>query len=342
MKKTTTFFTLILAITFLVFLSSCEKDENGVDSVNNAPVMDSLTADPGSGLVDLEETSTLTVYAHDPDNDPLEFTWDATAGNFDTTGGTTVIWTAPDEALQSTIIVWASDGVASVDTSYTFYYDNFAPGPPEIDSIYATPAHIYVAAAGSPDQWFIELFARIADGSADSRVIRVTAEPPSGTILNLRDDGIDPDPVADDNEFTGFPGSHTMVVDTGWVEFIATNQYYENAVDSFHIDVLCDSLPTVVPPDSLIGDIYGYASGAPVFAWNSYSGAEYFTISISDMEYNYIWQPTAQLTDTTAAYNFDYSATLVQLALNQDYIFHLRVDKGNSWAKREQIIRRIE
>ena len=332
----------VLVLSISLFFFSCDEGGNGTDSTNSAPIISDITANPASGLVDLEETSTLTVTASDPDGDELEYNWgDATtAGDFDTTGGATVVWTAPDEALPSTVIVWVSDGVVSVDTSYTFDYSAFAPGAPVIDSVYATPAHIYVATAGTPDQWFLELFAEIADGSALSHVIRVTAEPPSGQIFNLCDNGVGPDPVADDYEFNGFPGSTTKL-DTGWVNFSALNQYYEEAVDSFFIDQLCDSLPTVVAPDSVVGDIYCYNTGTPQFVWNTFSGAENYQISLSRMDYTYIWQPTEAISDTTKLYNYDGSATLIQLEINTDYIFHLRVDKGNSWAKREQIIRRI-
>jgi hypothetical protein len=235
-----------------------------------------------------------------------------------------------------------SDGVLTVDTSYSYDFSGFAPGAPSLDSVHATPWHIYSATAANPSLWFLDLFAKVANGSATSEVIRVTAVPPSGTVLNLRNDGVYPDSIANDDEWNGFPGSYTMVVDTGWVKFTATNQYYQSTEDSFHIDIICDSIPQVTSPDTLIGDIYGYASGVPQFYWLTYPGALYYQIAVSRMDYTYIWQPSAQLNDTTALYNFDNSATLIQLELFQDYILHLSVNKGNAWAKMEQVIRRVE
>lgn len=340
---------LVLSLIFIAIFIGCEESSNGSGSENTAPVINSLTANPPSGSVDLYETSTLTVTADDAEGDVITFTWDATAGTLDTLYGSTVVWTAPDEALQSEVIVWASDGLADVSAVYSFDFSSFAPGPPTLDSIYATPAHIYIITVANKDQWYMELYAGVTALNG-SDIIRVTAEMPSGSILNLRDDGIAPDVIADDNIFQGFPGGYTLVVDTGWVTFTAVNQYYQEVSDSFFIDILCDSLPVIIPDSvlnqqqqivpSVDGDVYEYLTGSPNFRWFAYTNADHYKIWVTRMDYTVIWQPVTTLTDTSAMYNYDNSATLIQLELNNDYILHLRVDKGNSWAKRELQIRR--
>jgi|GEM_PF-1689345 len=341
---------LVFSLIVLALFIGCNDDGGGSGSANTAPVISGLTANPASGSVDLYETSTLTVSASDADGDAITFTWNATAGTLDTLHGTTVEWTAPDEALPSIITVWASDGAAEVSSIYTFDFSNFTPGAPVLDSIHATPAHLYIITVANKTQWFMELYAGVTAVNG-SEIIRVTAEMPSGSILNLRDDGVWPDVIPNDNTFEGFPGSYTMVVDTGWVSFNAVNQYYQEASDSFFIDVLCDSFPVVIPDSvfdnetqiwvpSVDGDVYEYLTGTPNFRWFSYTSADYYQIWLTRMDYTMVWQPSGTLTDTTAMYNYDNSATLIQLELNNDYIFHLRVDKGNSWAKRELQIRR--
>jgi len=195
----------------------------------------------------------------------------------------------------------------------------------------------------------MELYSKVTPVNG-SGIIRVTAELPNGTILNLRDDGAAPDIISGDNVWESFPGGYTLNVDPGWVNFAAVNQYYEEAMDSFLVDVLCDTLPTINAPDSTVGDdIYCYSGGTPEFSWHPYNGADSYQIWITrystDPNPQMIWQPAALLTDTVVVYNFDNSASLIQLELftgTQEYILNLRVNKGNSWANRQKIVRRVE
>lgn len=338
---------LLLTLAFGILYGCGEKDPD--DETNAAPVIGSLTANPPSGLVNLGETSTLTAAATDGDGDVLTYTWDCTDGNLDTLHGNTVVWTAPDEANQSEVIVTVSDGIASVVDVYSFDFSSYAPGAPDIDSVHATPAHIWSVTSANANQWYMELFAKVMPVSG-SGIIRVTAEMPNGTILNLRDDGTAPDIIPNDDNWQSFPGGYTLIVDSGWVNFTAVNQYYEEAYDSFLVDILCDTLPTMNAPDSTVGEIYCYSGGSPEFSWEPYNGADSYQIWITryvsdpNVTPPVIWQPAGILTDTVTVYNFDNSASLIQLELytgTQDYIFNLRVNKGNSWAKREQIIRRV-
>jgi hypothetical protein len=66
---------LPLAIVLTVGLS-CSEDDNGTDPQNSPPTITSVTADPdtiyeGGGL------TKITVVAQDPDDDPLDYMWDA-------------------------------------------------------------------------------------------------------------------------------------------------------------------------------------------------------------------------------------------------------------------------
>jgi len=65
-----------------------------LDLVNHTPEIQNVTLSP-SGSVTPEQRVTLIVTASDADNDPLSYQWQASAGQLDTTTGTTVNWTAP-------------------------------------------------------------------------------------------------------------------------------------------------------------------------------------------------------------------------------------------------------
>jgi hypothetical protein len=253
-----------------------------------------------------------------------------------------VIWTAPSEANQSVIFVYATDGDLSSNVlSYTFDFSGFAPGPPTILSVHATPGHGYMTTLAMPNQWFLELFTEIQNGAAVSQVIRVTAESPSGQVYNLRDDGIYPDSTSGDYLFYGFP-STTIELDTGLVYFTAYNQYWESATASFDITELCDTIPTMVEPDSVDGDVYCYQSIIPQFEWNSYPGADNYQVWVVDtMEVDEtIWLSNLIYSDTTITYGNNPSASQY-MQIGRDYLMYLKVNRGNSWAKREQWIRRI-
>jgi len=352
--KAARFSAIILALFSFIIFIGCDNNGGGTESVNRAPVISAITASLGNGNVDLGETSTLSVSATDADGDSLTFSWDASDGNFDIINDSVVVWTAPEEANQCEIIAWVSDGIAEDFSTYSFEFSSFAPGPPTVDSIFATPAHLYIATAGNQDQWYMELFARITDANGTG-IIRVTAELPSGTILNLRDDAIDPDPVAGDNEWNSFPGSYTMVIEPGWVNFTAVNQYYEEAVDSFYVAAVCDTLPSLIPDSTLNetndiipavnGEIFEFSSVTPNFRWFSYTNADNYEVWVTKLDYTPLWEPDVQLTDTSAVYNFDGTGDFLLLyneTEDREYILHLKVNRGNAWAKREQVFRRVD
>jgi hypothetical protein len=95
----------------LVLLCTCSggssSDDTPVPTVNRAPLITSLTADPLFVLS--AQSCTLTVVAWDPDGDTLSYSWSATAGTLTGTGSV-VTWQAPGAAGTCDIAVTVSDG----------------------------------------------------------------------------------------------------------------------------------------------------------------------------------------------------------------------------------------
>lgn len=85
-----------------------------VMSTNNPPNITSLSVDPDTILVN--EISTLTCIANDPDNDILIYNWQATAGTINGSGAI-VTWNAPDSSGSYTIKCSVNDGKSGVDSS---------------------------------------------------------------------------------------------------------------------------------------------------------------------------------------------------------------------------------
>jgi len=88
-------------------------DFNVVASVNNPPVIASLTPSPAA--VTPGGSSTITCAASDPDGDTLTYAWTATGGTISGTGST-VTWVAPSVAGTYNISVTVDDGNGGTDT----------------------------------------------------------------------------------------------------------------------------------------------------------------------------------------------------------------------------------
>lgn len=113
------YLTTALAITLLlssIFIMGCgddDDDDNNDDNddtstYNFPPTIDQIV---GYGNIIKQGTSTpLQVLASDMEKDPLEYTWESTAGNFDITSEDSVTWTAPDTPGDVTITISVSDG----------------------------------------------------------------------------------------------------------------------------------------------------------------------------------------------------------------------------------------
>ncbi|NPV13666.1 hypothetical protein HPY86_01875 [candidate division WOR-3 bacterium] len=86
----------------------------GCDS-NNKPMIASITASP-SDTATPGGVVLLKVYASDADDDPLTFTWTASAGTLSSTTGDSVLWTAPNSPGSATVTVVCDDGKGETDT----------------------------------------------------------------------------------------------------------------------------------------------------------------------------------------------------------------------------------
>lgn len=79
---------------------------------NNAPVINSVTADPSTTYP--REDVTLMCDAEDEDGDPITYDWSAEAGTLSATNLSSVIWTAPDDTghFVAEVIVEDEEGLA--------------------------------------------------------------------------------------------------------------------------------------------------------------------------------------------------------------------------------------
>ena len=91
-----------------------EKSINiSVGDVNHPPEISNLTANPSS--IDVNQTSTITCSASDPDDDSLAYTWTKTGGTI-SGSGSTITWTAPSAAGTYAITCTVSDGNGGEDS----------------------------------------------------------------------------------------------------------------------------------------------------------------------------------------------------------------------------------
>lgn len=100
---------LLIIISILLVFSSCQKDEDPTSWKNQPPVIQSVTANPDTILVNGE--TTLNSIATDPDGDSLTIEWKAKAGLFPIINtGKSVKWKAPDSVGIYPITAFVTDG----------------------------------------------------------------------------------------------------------------------------------------------------------------------------------------------------------------------------------------
>ncbi|UCE66058.1 MAG: PKD domain-containing protein [Candidatus Zixiibacteriota bacterium] len=101
-------FKVLLIITALfLFIIAC--GDEGAKSVNYAPVIESITADPDT--VNILETTRLSCLATDQNNDILVYSWSAPDGEFPiSSSGTIVLWQAPPDTGTYSVTASVSDG----------------------------------------------------------------------------------------------------------------------------------------------------------------------------------------------------------------------------------------
>lgn len=103
MKKRLSWLSVVILMVFL----NCGGE-------NNAPVINSVTADPSSTYPGQDVT--LTCDAEDEDDDTISYDWSAEAGTLSATDSAVATWTAPDDTGHFTIEVIVEDEEGLADT----------------------------------------------------------------------------------------------------------------------------------------------------------------------------------------------------------------------------------
>lgn len=107
MKYLTTAF-LATFLSLSLFIGCGEETENGVESKNYPPIIDRISS--YGTAVKQGASMPFIVSTTDYEKDPLEYTWESTAGGFDKTSEKSVVWTAPNESGDVEITVSVNDG----------------------------------------------------------------------------------------------------------------------------------------------------------------------------------------------------------------------------------------
>ena len=128
----------VLLITTALFLLIVVCGDDSAGPANQAPVIQSVTADPDT--VNISETSRLSCIATDQNNDILVYTWSAPDGEFPvSSSGTIVLWQAPPDTGTYSVTASVSDGQLTdsetIDINVVFP-SNYAP---VIQSLTANP-----------------------------------------------------------------------------------------------------------------------------------------------------------------------------------------------------------
>lgn len=100
-------FVIILLLSSM-FIIGCGEEDGEVESKNYPPLIDKIEAYGND--IKQDTSMSFKIYTTDAESDPLEYTWEATAGEFDTTSEALVNWTASDEPGDVTITVSVDDG----------------------------------------------------------------------------------------------------------------------------------------------------------------------------------------------------------------------------------------
>lgn len=113
-----------LLIILILTLISCNKpNENIINPNNKPPIIDSISV--AYDFLNIVRNADLTCYAFDPDGDPLQYKWKATAGEFYGSGKTIkIIIPSCCDSLGITVEVEVSDPFGLKDTK-TIKLKNF-------------------------------------------------------------------------------------------------------------------------------------------------------------------------------------------------------------------------
>jgi len=116
-----------------------ESANISVSEINHPPVISSLTANPSS--IDINQSSTITCIAYDPDGDTLTYTWAKNGGTI-SGSGSTITWTAPSSAGTYTITCTVSDGHGGQDSESVNIIANDLGSVPSLSAV-ALTYHLY-------------------------------------------------------------------------------------------------------------------------------------------------------------------------------------------------------
>jgi basic membrane protein A len=142
---------LALFLAAIVIFSGCGGT---VPPVNHSPIIITLTADPPSPI-EANQSTVITCFAVDQDNDQLIYSWAKTGGTITGTGSA-ITWTAPATAGTYTITCAVSDGELSDSQAISIVVTEPENQPPVITSTAITSATVgeaytYTVEAIDPD-----------------------------------------------------------------------------------------------------------------------------------------------------------------------------------------------
>lgn len=151
MKNHFCHFYLVMVCLLTLSIIGCGSDDEDAEPDNYPPTVDSFNIPKEYNPGDVLE---LSVVAHDKDGDPLSITWEVEAGKLNTTTGTNVKWTAPEDDIESIrITVYVDDGVSKTTKRVKRIANNefIKPEPPEviIDNIPDPPLNLIVPGKGA-------------------------------------------------------------------------------------------------------------------------------------------------------------------------------------------------
>ena len=142
--------TIVLICLLTLSIIGCGSDDEDAEPANSAPIVDSFIVPTEFNPGDVFDFS---VVAYDKDGDPLSYTWEVDAGELNTTTGTNVKWTAPEDVESVKVTVYVSDGVGK-STKRVKRITNqefIPPDPPEVivDDVPDPPLNLIVPGKGA-------------------------------------------------------------------------------------------------------------------------------------------------------------------------------------------------